>query len=285
MKKYLVLLLLSVVFSNAGFAASVPVGNPEDAPVLEPLRSGYISQPDARAFCGGNRLPTAKQIALALNPKGVSDTALTGYYRVKPDGEAAFYYNSETYIPPFDESGNHANWIWSSSVTRGAGAPVAFTFSIRYGTFDVAFLDNNNSGSVRCLTVPQVNPPYNEPVVGINDCNPNRSLAIVQEYESQRGSITDDNIASADAALRAVEPSNPKAAVRTKFEYVVKYWMSYVGTCSSKQSPPAKPVNLSSIRYISQAFPCFGPSQTSLISKFVLWESQPGCFDALSASY
>ncbi len=75
-------------------------------------------------------LPTAKQLALALNPKGVSDIPREGFYEVAPTGEPVFYYNYGTYEPPTSYEG-HA-MLWSSSIPSNVGG-AAFVFDGSHG--------------------------------------------------------------------------------------------------------------------------------------------------------
>lgn len=122
------------------------------APVLGPIvrnTDGSVrrmTQSEAVSYCatrGG--LPTAKQLALALNARGVSDTAREGFYRVAPKNETPFYYNYGAYERPTGDEGSE--WFWSSSLRPNYDVS-AFAF-FGYG----GYIDDYYRGSnvaVRC---------------------------------------------------------------------------------------------------------------------------------------
>lgn len=105
-----------------------------------------MTQNEAVSYCatrGG--LPTAKQLALALNAKGVSDTARDGFYQVAPKNETPFYYKNYAYERPTGDEGRE--WFWSSSL-HPYDADFAFVFYGGNGSFGSD--GRNNFNAVRC---------------------------------------------------------------------------------------------------------------------------------------
>ncbi len=104
-----------------------------------------MTQNKAARYCatrGG--LPTAKQLALALNAKGVSDIAREGFYEVAPKNETPFYYNYGSYERPTGDEGSE--WFWSSSLLPSYDDG-AYVFHGSSGVIGDARYDNN---AVRC---------------------------------------------------------------------------------------------------------------------------------------
>ena len=105
-----------------------------------------MNHSEAISYCatrGG--LPTAKQLALALNAKGVSATAREGFYKVAPKNEPAFYYNYGAYERPTGDEGSE--WFWSSSLRPNYGDN-AFVF---YGyDGNIGFGNRSYNYAVRC---------------------------------------------------------------------------------------------------------------------------------------
>jgi hypothetical protein len=105
-----------------------------------------MTQRDAISYCstrGG--LPNIKQLALALNPNGVSDTRRDEYSKVAPQNEPQFYYFDGSYNRPSGDDGLF--FFWSSSLYAG-------TLSSAYG-FDgtkgyIGVSSRGTSNAVRC---------------------------------------------------------------------------------------------------------------------------------------
>jgi hypothetical protein len=109
----------------------------------------YRTWSDAEKYCNeqGMRLPTAYELALALNPKGVSKTAKDGFDPIdNEDRTVAFYYNRSTYPgPPTDEE---RHWLWTSSVSPYG--PYAFCGDGNGYLIDFP-RDNDHSMVARCV--------------------------------------------------------------------------------------------------------------------------------------
>ena len=116
-----------------------PIVRNEDGSVRRMIHGEAVSYCSTR---GG--LPTAKQLALALNPRGVGDTPREGFYSVSPENEASFYYNSDTYGPPSGDV--RREWFWSSSVYYDFSAYVFTGYS-----GDIGYVSQYTyGGAVRC---------------------------------------------------------------------------------------------------------------------------------------
>jgi hypothetical protein len=103
-----------------------------------------MTQREAVSYCatrGG--LPTAKQLALALNARGVSYTAREGFDERSPKNEPAFYYNDRLYERPTGDEGRE--FFWSSSIYNGFNG---WAFQGNYG--DVIIDGRWDSHAVRC---------------------------------------------------------------------------------------------------------------------------------------
>ncbi len=105
-----------------------------------------MTQREAVSYCstrGG--LPTIKQLALLMNPNGVSDTRRDEYSKVAPQSEPQFYYTDASYIrPPGDEG---LFFFWSSSLYAGSLSS-AFGFDGNKGFIGVSSRGTQNA--VRC---------------------------------------------------------------------------------------------------------------------------------------
>jgi hypothetical protein len=129
----------------------------QPTPTLAPIartddgKIAYMNQYDAKTYCleHGMSLPTAYELAAALNPKGVSETLKCGFDRpiYKKDGSVEAYFNINAYLrPSTDEDKNE---FWSSSVSP-------YTFNdgfLFHGGIGNILLDNrdDNTVAVRCL--------------------------------------------------------------------------------------------------------------------------------------
>jgi hypothetical protein len=103
----------------------------------------------AAEYCAslGGRLPTAKALALAMNPQGVTETSTEDSYEIRPIGQPSFQYSYANYKRPSGDEGN--NYFWSSSLRPNYG-DIAFVFVGISGAFvdDVRTYDD---GAVRCV--------------------------------------------------------------------------------------------------------------------------------------
>ena len=100
---------------------------------------------DAKDYCllrGGP--PTAKQLALALHPKGVSDTPREGSYKVQLLYKRPFYYTNDGYLSPGGEENDHQ--IWSASVYPDLEA---YVFNLEKGYLYLTYRYEQNA--VRCV--------------------------------------------------------------------------------------------------------------------------------------
>ncbi len=88
-------------------------------------------------------LPTSRQLAMALNPSGISDREREGFPKVSPKNEPDFYYNYGSYERPAGDEGSE--WFWSSSVNSDG---YSFVFNGFYGFIDYAY--RINYVAVRC---------------------------------------------------------------------------------------------------------------------------------------
>ena len=105
----------------------------------------WMTYSEAVTYCstrGG--LPTAKQLAMALNPTGVSDRPRVGFKRISPKNEDRFYYNRDSYLRPSGE--DRHDWFWSSSVYYDLDA---FIFDSHYG--DIKYVNRDTGNPVRCV--------------------------------------------------------------------------------------------------------------------------------------
>ena len=107
----------------------------------------HMSHEQAVRYCatrGG--LPTAKQLAMALSPEGVSATERKGFYKVSIRNQPAFYYNSDSYKRPSGDEGSV--WFWSSSVYSDNDNG-AYVFGGGNGSIENVY--RGHKGAVRCL--------------------------------------------------------------------------------------------------------------------------------------
>ncbi len=132
----------------AGILVAVSVHADELGPIARNTDGSVrqMTQREATSYCstrGG--LPNIKQLALSLNPNGVSDTRRDEYSKVAPQNETQFYYSDASYNrPPGDEG---LFFFWSSSLYAG-------TLSSAYG-FDgnkgyIGVSSRGTSNAVRC---------------------------------------------------------------------------------------------------------------------------------------
>jgi hypothetical protein len=105
-----------------------------------------MSHREAVSYCstrGG--LPTIKQLALLMNPNGVSDTRRDEYSKVAPQSEPQFFYTEASYLrPPGDEG---RVFVWSKSYYQGTLSSV-FGFDGNNGSIGVT--SRGSSHAVRC---------------------------------------------------------------------------------------------------------------------------------------
>ena len=109
----------------------------------------YMNQADAIKYCKsqGGHLPTARELAQALNPKGISNTDPKDgvSYLVSTTEGDKFYYNYKTYTRPQGDLGS--NFFWSSS-GYSVYPDDAYYFYGDYGFVD--YVNRDNSSAVRC---------------------------------------------------------------------------------------------------------------------------------------
>ncbi len=94
-------------------------------------------------------IPSIKEIAMALNPNGVSDTKppLPGFKEIKPRYEPSFWYNYRTYHVPSPDLNNSNVGIWSSTSSSDGGYGAYFIFENGKIIFNYT---NAGIYSVRC---------------------------------------------------------------------------------------------------------------------------------------
>lgn len=128
-----------------------------------------MNHDEASAYCAalGARLPTAQEIATALNPDGVSVSPKEGFYLDKPKGEVPFYYNPSTYVrPTLGENDDTNYWSWTSSLPENdffSGTAIVFvevakpeldhlgSWGVPSGSFTYRLKSDARSGVVRCV--------------------------------------------------------------------------------------------------------------------------------------
>ncbi|MGK5090254.1 hypothetical protein WDW86_22120 [Bdellovibrionota bacterium FG-2] len=87
-------------------------------------------QLSAEKFCANQnlRLPTARELALILNPSGVSETDDNdGSYLVSLRGEESFYYNYRTYRRSARDDGKNEFWSSSTNFVEFSHNCISFT--------------------------------------------------------------------------------------------------------------------------------------------------------------
>jgi hypothetical protein len=131
-------------------------------PPLGPLvRDNYgqvvtMNHDEAMRFCAarGTRLPTIRELAQALNPRGFVgetpaggrfDPSLAGFSPTQPDNEAPFYYQQRVYEPLYGDEGNYFLWSSSSMFKK------PLVFGRRLGDLGMAAPQNREGGAVRCV--------------------------------------------------------------------------------------------------------------------------------------
>jgi hypothetical protein len=112
----------------------------------------YMNQYDAEKYCNehGLSFPTAYELALALNPKGVSEIPKNGFVPIyKRDGSVDFYYNASTYPGPSKDD-EDKDVFWSSSISpKDYGLNVGYAFRGERGEFYI-FSRFDHGIAVRC---------------------------------------------------------------------------------------------------------------------------------------
>jgi hypothetical protein len=112
-----------------------------------------MTQEDAASFClsMGSLLPTAKEIALALNPEGIIDYPVPGYSLPIIDDESSsfgiFYYESKTY--PTSSNGIQPAF-WSSTFAYHNGYANS-VYQFNNGIFNILGLKYKYERAVRCV--------------------------------------------------------------------------------------------------------------------------------------
>jgi|GEM_PF-2259326 len=109
-----------------------------------------MTQEEARKFCdsSGKRLPTARELALAMNPIGIHERPVEGRRLPRiyeQNGGVDFYYDKRTYVRPEGDAGVHA--FWSSSLHPSVGES-AYYFNGSDG--DIDYYLNSYKLGVRC---------------------------------------------------------------------------------------------------------------------------------------
>jgi hypothetical protein len=116
----------------------------------------YMNQYAAEKYCQkhGMSLPTAYELAQALNPKGVRKTEDIGFVPIfNGIRSVGFYYNTSTYPRPpskvEDEIGSL--WFWSSSILPSYMPNAAYAFNYLDGEIDEGYRDGDFHNTVRCV--------------------------------------------------------------------------------------------------------------------------------------
>jgi len=97
----------------------------------------------AQKYCSNRGgLPTARHLALVLNPGGVSATEREGFKLIQSWFGESFYYNNQSYVG--DKEGDQ--WFWTSSVNNEYHP---YAFHVNFGVY--ANSGHPYHAAVRCL--------------------------------------------------------------------------------------------------------------------------------------
>lgn len=108
-----------------------------------------MTQYNAEKFCTtqGGKLPSIEQLALNLNPEGMSKIPMVGFDQVSPAGEAPFYYDYQTY--KYQGHYNEVDYLWASSISS-YDSEFAYIFNVKTGSVNDFQLNRLGFSEVQC---------------------------------------------------------------------------------------------------------------------------------------